>query len=88
LDWGGQFVPEQVGLPALQAIHWHEHGDGPSDLDHAFHEFLALREATVSEVRSLVASSSIEQVLAQFAVAARRWDVRRSWHLADELLWQ
>lgn len=39
LDWGNQFVAEQVGVPSLCREHWEAVGEGPSDLDHAFHEF-------------------------------------------------
>lgn len=39
LEWNNQFVAEQVGIPPLQKQHFIECGEGPSDLDHAFHEF-------------------------------------------------
>ena len=45
LEWGDQFVAEQVGVPPLCPEHWESVGEGPSDLDHAFHEFLCVRHA-------------------------------------------
>lgn len=53
LEWGEQFVPEQVMLPALYEQHWRSYGDGPGDLDHAFHEFVALRPADAGEIQTL-----------------------------------
>ena len=50
LEWGDQFVAEQVGVPALCREHWESVGEGPSDLDHAYHEFLALRPASADEL--------------------------------------
>ncbi len=50
LDWGKQFVAEQVGVPSLCREHWEAVEDGPSDLDHAFHEFVRLRSATPDEL--------------------------------------
>jgi len=46
LDWGDIFVAEQVGIPSLCAEHFASCGDGPSDLDHAYHEFIDIQPAT------------------------------------------
>lgn len=77
LDWGRQFVAEQVGIPALCREHWVSVGDGPSDLDHAFHEFVGLREAAPGEA-SLPGWGSLETLVARLERAAGRWDVRLS----------
>src|SRR5690606_40145390 len=49
LEWGDQFVAEQVDVPTLCPQHFAATGEGPSDLDHAYHEFVALRSASVEE---------------------------------------
>lgn len=50
LEWADQFVAEQVGVPSLCRKHWESVGEGPSDLDHAYHEFVGLRPATADEL--------------------------------------
>lgn len=77
LDWGNQFVAEQIGVPSLCHEHWDSLDDGPSDMDHAFHEFVRLREAT-SDESGLPVWGSIETLLARMQSAAKRWDVRLS----------
>src|SRR3546814_7465310 len=52
LEWGDQFVAEQVGVPALCEDHWDSVGEDPSDLDHAYHEFRS--EEHTSELQSLM----------------------------------
>ncbi len=74
LDWGKQFVAEQVGIPALCREHWESSGDGPSDLDHAFHEFIRLREATPADP-GMPVWGSLETLVARMQSAARKWDV-------------
>lgn len=78
LEWGNQFVAEQVGVPALYEEHFRACGDGPSALDHAFHEFVRLRPAIEEEIALLPTSGSIQCLLARFRDAAGRWDVTRS----------
>lgn len=41
-DCDGQFVAEQVGIPSSCSEHWESVGEDPSDLDHAYHEFVPL----------------------------------------------
>lgn len=77
LEWGKQFVAEQVGIPSLCAVHWVAVGEGPSDLDHAYHEVLRLRPADAQE-RALIPSGTLEALLGKMQVAAGRWDVRLS----------
>jgi len=77
LEWGDQFVAEQVGVPALCDEHWESVGDGPSDLDHAFHEFVCLRSPEGDEA-TLPVWGSVDDLVSQMKAAARRWDVRLS----------
>lgn len=72
------FVAEQVGVPSLCAQHWNDCGAEPSDLDHAYHEFVDLRPATEEEQALLPVVSSLEDLLARFRGAAGRWDVALS----------
>src|SRR3546814_9840905 len=46
LEWGDQFVAEQVGVPALCEDHWDSVGEDPSDLDRS--------EEHTSELQSLM----------------------------------
>ena len=77
LDWGRQFVAEQVGIPSLCAAHWIAVGEGPSELDHAYHEMLRLRRAS-AQARDLIPSGTLAALLAKMQAAAGRWDVRLS----------
>lgn len=77
LEWGDQFVAEQVGVPALYDQHWESVGEGPSDLDHAFHEFACVR-ALEEDESSLPIWGSVEELVSRMRAAARRWDVRLS----------
>lgn len=77
LEWGDQFVAEQVGVPALCDQHWESVGEGPSDLDHAFHEFVCLRSPEADEV-SIPVWGSLEELVLRMRSATRRWDVRLS----------
>ena len=78
LEQGEWFVPEQVLLPGLQRQHWVNHEDGPSDLDHAFHEFVDLRDARDDDLLALSQRGSVVQLVALFVTAQGRWDVRCS----------
>lgn len=77
LEWSDQFVAEQIGVPSLCREHWEAVGEEPSDLDHAYHEFVALRAASEEE-RALPTWGSLETLLARMQAAARQWDVRLS----------
>ena len=77
LDWADQFVPEQVGIPSLCPAHWESVGEGQSDLDHAFHEFLCLTPATAKEL-TLPHGGSLQSLLTHMCKAAGRWDVSLS----------
>ena len=72
------FVAEQVGVPSLCEEHFAACSDGPSDLDHAYHEFLDLRRATSEDVSMLPVAGPLEDLIARFRAARERWDVRLS----------
>lgn len=77
LEWGDQFVAEQVGIPVLYEEHWQSVGEGASDLDHAFHEFAKLRAAE-REDSGLPVWNSLSVLLERMRKAAHRWDVTLS----------
>ena len=77
LEWGDQFVAEQIGVPSLCNEHWEAVGEGPSDLDHAFHEFAALRPAAKDE-GALPVWGTVSELIDRIEKAARRWDVTLS----------
>jgi len=72
------FVAEQIGIPSLCAEHFADCGDGPSDLDHAYHEFADLRVATDSDVESMQATGSLDELMERIRAAAGKWDVSLS----------
>ncbi|WP_334178591.1 hypothetical protein [Pseudoxanthomonas sp.] len=78
LGSGKTFVAEQVSIPALCQKHWKDCGDGPSDMDHAFHEFVCLRLATIEDRESFRVETTLASLLERFSSAAGRWDVRLS----------
>ena len=77
LESGELFVAEQIGVPALCGEHWEAVEDGPSDLDHAFHEFVCVRQPKDAD-SDLPAWGSLDAMLDRMQGAAGRWDVRLS----------
>jgi len=77
LEWADQFVAEQIGVPALCEAHWESVGEDPSDLDHAFHEFLGLRPANREDL-TLSGWGSVELMVSRMQTAAGKWDVALS----------
>lgn len=77
LEWDGQFVAEQVRVPSLCREHWEAVDDGPSDLDHAFHEFVSLRLADEGDA-GLKAWGPLDSFLEQMRAAKGKWDVTLS----------
>lgn len=75
---GGLFVAEQVGVPSLCFEHFNSCGEGPSDLDHAYHEFTGLRPATDEEVAAMPLVGSLTNLMERVQAAAGRWDVSLS----------
>lgn len=78
LEWGDLFVAEQVGIPSLCDEHFAACGEGPSDLDHAYHEFVDLRPATDEELVRLPIAGTLDDSVGRIRAAARRWDVTLS----------
>jgi hypothetical protein len=74
LDSGLLFVAEQVGIPPLQRKHQEEYGAADADLDHAFHELIALRPASDSEIAEADMRLCSATTAAAFATVAGRWD--------------
>lgn len=77
LEYADQFVAEQIGVPALCEEHWESVGEDPSDLDHAYHEFVALRPAG-KEDSTLALWGSLESMVSRMQSAAGKWDVTLS----------
>ena len=77
LEWDNQFVAEQIGVPSLCEDHWESVGEDPSDLDHAFHEFVVIRPAKEVE-QALPVWGTLEMMLDRMQKAAGKWDVTRS----------
>lgn len=77
LEWSDQFVAEQIGVPALCNEHWESVGEDPSDLDHAYHEFVGLRHATKEDV-ALTVWGSLKLIVSRMKIAAGKWDVTLS----------
>ncbi len=75
---GELFVAEQVGVPLLCPEHFASCGEGPSDLDHAYHEFVDLRPATDEEVVAMPSAGSLHDLLGRMQTAAAHWNVRLS----------
>lgn len=76
LDASEYFVAEQVGIPSLYRSLWELSG-GPTQDDHAFHEFIKLRIATEEEIKSLEPHSSLDELIKAFQ-SVTKWDVTLS----------
>lgn len=66
------FVAEQVGIPAVYKELWDLSGGRTSD-DHALHEFVALRVATVNERKTFPLFGDLSSFLKTFQ-AVSKWD--------------
>lgn len=77
-EWEDLFVAEQVGIPSLCNEHFAACGEGPSDLDHAYHEFVDLRPATEEEVACLPVVGTLDDLVERMRAVAGRWDVTLS----------
>lgn len=79
------FVAEQVGIPPLYKELW-DLSDGPTDDDHALHEFAALREANKDDKESLPLFGELSSLLKTFQTV-KRWDYSLSPNF-DRCFWQ
>ncbi len=77
LDAGEFFIAEQLGLPPLYAELWSFSG-GPTDADHVWHTFHALRLAEAEEVVGS-ASETVEDFISRIE-AISQWDEKLSPH--------
>lgn len=75
LEWASQFVAEQVDVPPLHEKHFSDCGEGSSDLDHAFHEFIRLRPATKEEQVGMQVHCTLQEFVVRMREAAGHWDV-------------
>jgi hypothetical protein len=65
LESGGLFIAEQIGVPTLYETLWQECHSAPSaELDHAWHEFSAIRPATSDDISLLQPWGSAAALLA------------------------
>lgn len=72
LESGEYFVAEQVGIPPLYQELWDLSG-GPTDDDHALHEFVELRSATDEERKSMSLFGELSHLHRAFQ-AVTKWD--------------
>ena len=72
LESGEYFVAEQVGIPPVYKELWELSG-GPTDDDHALHEFVAIRTATDEERKSMPIFGELSHLLKTFQ-AVSKWD--------------
>jgi hypothetical protein len=77
-EWGGLFVAEQVSISSLCSEHFFACSDGPSELDHAYHEFVDVRPATDEEVARMSVASSLKDLVQRMRAAAGHWNVMLS----------
>ncbi len=72
LESGEHFVAEQVGVPAVYEELWRLSG-GPTEHDHALHEFVGVRGATEDEIESMPLFGAWPDLLLKFKSVAA-WD--------------
>ncbi len=73
----GLFVAEQIDIASLCPAHFERYG-GPTELDHAYHEFNDLRVATKEDVATMVAVESVSSFLSRVCGQKGKWNVLRS----------
>lgn len=72
MESGEYFVAEQVGIPPLYEELW-ALSDGPTEDDHALHEFVELRGAKPEDFETLSVYGELTKLLKAFQ-AVSRWD--------------
>lgn len=78
LEGGEFFIAEQIGVPPLYQELW-EYSDGPTESDHVWHEFFALRPSVEND---LAESTPWGMANALFTAVSgiARWNERLSPH--------
>jgi hypothetical protein len=71
------FVAEQVGIPTLHDGLW-RYGGGPTEDDHAYHEFVGVRVVPESDVCGIEPWGNVSDLLVQFQRARGNWNCRLS----------
>lgn len=79
LAYEENFVAEQVGLPVLYLKLW-KYSNGATRADHAFHEFVRLREANENDFDAMPLWGSLSALMGKLKNAEREWDVTLSVH--------
>jgi len=75
LESGEFFIPEQVGIQPLQPRLWAACGCAPDvDLDHCWHEFEGLRDATAEDLAEFTCWGTVASFVATFREVGE-WDV-------------
>lgn len=82
LDSGEYFVAEQVDIPPLYSQLW-KYSNGPTNADHAYHEFIEIRSATDEEISSLAVWGDMSTLISKFRYVRQGWDCRLSVHCSD-----
>lgn len=78
LESGEFFIPEQVGIQPLQPQLWAACACAPDvDLDHCWHEFEGLRDATAEDLAELTCLGNVGNLVEAF-LDVREWDVTYS----------
>lgn len=72
LESGEYFVAEQVGIPPVYKELWDLSG-GPTSDDHALHEFVTLRVASMDEKNSMPLFDKLSNLLKTFQ-AVTKWN--------------
>lgn len=75
LSGGEFFIAEQVGIPPLYEELW-QYSDGPTEDDHVWHTFHALRSAAPEDMAG-TPWGKVSELVARFK-AVRRWDEKLS----------
>ena len=75
LNGGEFFIAEQVGIPPLYKELW-QYSDGPTEDDHVWHTFHALRSAAPEDMAG-TPWGKVSELVARFK-AVRRWDEKLS----------
>ena len=71
LDGHEFFIPECVGVPALQSELYKY--AGPNDDDHQYHEFCGIRTPNEDELKAMEIWGTVDKLLFSMKAARARW---------------